>query len=265
MFTAVVVPLDGSELSETALTPARAVASRLGVPIKLLTSSWGGATGDSQEYLDRIALQLDLRGTASVVIADRFAAGAIADVASGETEPLVCMATHGRTGIGRALLGSTAEEVIRSIDGPVLLVGPKSEPLPAGGATELVITIDGSAMSASAVALATEVATTVGLAVVVVTVLEDATVAAVDDPHGLDVVVAGVRAAGLDARSETLSGKDPADVIAEFAGERPAPIICMATHGRGGLERTALGSVAMKVVHQVTCPVLVVRPPSDPA
>lgn len=263
MFSAVVVPVDGSVLSEAALVPARAVASRLGIPLKVLTSSWGGTTNDSQDYLDRLVAQLDLAGTTAVVVADRFAAGAIATVASAEADPLVCMATHGRTGVGRALLGSTAEEVIRSIDTPVLLVGPKSEPLPDGGATELVVTLDGSDTSAAALALATEVATTVGLEIVAVTVLDDHTGGTAEDPHGLDAVVAQARAAGLEARSETLAGKDPAVAIATFASSRPAPIICMATHGRGGMQRTALGSVAMKVVHRVTCPVLVVRPPEQ--
>ena len=264
MFTTVVVPLDGSELSESALRPARAVASRLGISMKLLTSSWGGATADSQGYLERVGTDLEFADVTCVVIADRFAATAITEAAEAESDPLICMATHGRTGIGRALLGSTAEEVIRSVDGPVLLVGPKSEPLPDGGATELLITVDGSETSASVVGLATDVAQTVGLAVVVTTVVEPGD-AGTDDPAGAEAVAASLRAAGLDARSEVLHGKDPASAIAEFAHGRPAPIICMATHGRGGLERTSLGSVAMKVVHQVTCPVLVVRPASDEA
>jgi nucleotide-binding universal stress UspA family protein len=262
MFTTVIVPLDGSTLSETALAPARAVASRLGVPVRLLTSSWGSTVEDSQAYLDRNGADLGLAGTTGVVVADRFAATAIAEAAQAEDSPLVCMATHGRTGIGRALLGSTAEEVIRSIDHPVLLVGPDYQPLPGSGPTELLVTVDGSATSATAVDLAIDVATTVGLAVVVVTVVEGGVA---DAASGVDDVVERIRAAGVEARSEALTGKDPASTIAEFAGSRPAPFICMATHGRGGLQRTALGSVAMKVVHQASCPVLVVRPPSAQA
>jgi nucleotide-binding universal stress UspA family protein len=259
MFTTVIVPLDGSTLSEAALAPARSVATRLGVSIRLLTSSWGARAEDGQAYLDRKAADLDLPGTTSVVVADRFAATAIAESVADDDAPLVCMATHGRTGIGRALLGSTAEEVIRSIEHPVLLVGPESVPLPDGGPTELIITIDGSATSATAVDTAAEVAKTVGLTVVVVTV---AVAGIADDPAGIGEVVERFRAGGLEARSEALTGKDPASAIAAFARSRPAPVVCMATHGRGGIERTALGSVAMKVVHQVTCPVLVVRPPS---
>jgi len=259
MFTTVIVPLDGSTLSEAALAPARAVATRLAVPIRLLTSSWGARAEDGQDYLDRMAADLDLPGTTTVAVADRFAATAITESTLNDVAPLVCMATHGRTGIGRALLGSTAEEVIRSIEHPVLLVGPASAPLPAGGPTELIITIDGSATSASAVDAAAEVAKTVGLTVVVVTVAE---AGVADDPGGVDEVVERFRGAGLEARSEALIGKDPAAAIAAFVRSRPAPLVCMATHGRGGIERTALGSVAMKVVHQVTCPVLVVRPPS---
>ena len=130
--------------------------------------------------------------------------------------------------------------------------------MPDGGPTELVVTIDGSFTAASVLDLAKTVATTVGLSIIVVTVLdgEDDT----HDVHQVDTTVADLTAGGLEARGEILRGRDPADAIATFAQGLAAPMLCMATHGRGGMQRTALGSVAMRVVHQVTCPVLVARP-----
>jgi len=258
MFTTVIVPLDGSTLSESALRPGQAVARRLGVPLQLLSSSWGGTTSDSEKYLGGVAAELDVEDVRTVVVADQFAVSAIRDAAEAEEAPLICMATHGRTGIGRALLGSTAEEVIRSVDGPVLLVGPKSEPLPDGGPTDLVVTLDGSFTAATALDMAKGVAATLGLSIVVVTVLDGEDTS--DDPHRVDATVAELVAGGIDARAEILRGKDAAGAIADLAHGLAAPMLCMATHGRGGMQRTALGSVAMRVVHQVTCPVLVARP-----
>ncbi len=61
-------------------------------------------------------------------------------------------------------------------------------------------------------------------------------------------------------RIETLVGHGaPAPEILRIAAERRASLIVIATHGRTGLQRLALGSVAERVVREASCPVLVVR------
>jgi nucleotide-binding universal stress UspA family protein len=268
MFRTVVVPLDGSPLSEGALVPARTLATRLDVPITLVTTGWGDVTNDSAAYLTRIAEGLGRPGTTTVVVPDRFAAGAIADAVEAAAEPLTCMATHGRTGIGRALLGSTAEEVIRTTARPVLLVGPAAGLECGTDIEELVLTIDGSATSAGVVPLAVEWAKALGLRVSVVTIEETgkAVLEPVPSPGSsassldLDGVAAEIRQAGLEVSSERLQGSDVPAAIVSYAEQRAGALVVMATHGRSGLSRTALGSVAMRVVHHASCPVLVARP-----
>jgi len=54
---------------------------------------------------------------------------------------------------------------------------------------------------------------------------------------------------------------DAADEIVRVATERPCDLIVMGTHGRMGLERVLLGSVAEKVIRHAACPVLTTKPP----
>ena len=64
---------------------------------------------------------------------------------------------------------------------------------------------------------------------------------------------------GVPVESYVQSG-DPATHIALLARDQNAAAVVMSTHGRAGLARTVLGSVAGQVVHRSPCPVLLVRP-----
>ena len=59
-----------------------------------------------------------------------------------------------------------------------------------------------------------------------------------------------------------IDGFDPADALVRDAGERHAAFLALASHGRSGLARTALGSVSMRTVSRASCPVLVAGPKS---
>jgi nucleotide-binding universal stress UspA family protein len=76
--------------------------------------------------------------------------------------------------------------------------------------------------------------------------------------------VAQLRAAGLAAEGEVCAGT-PAESILGVAAQRQISLIALATHGYGGVTRWALGSVADKVVHAATVPVLVVRGTAEAA
>ena len=67
------------------------------------------------------------------------------------------------------------------------------------------------------------------------------------------------RAQGLIARPMVRTGS-PAVTIAQVAAEQQADLVVVGTHGRSGLDRFMLGSVAERVVRQAPCPVLVVKP-----
>lgn len=74
----------------------------------------------------------------------------------------------------------------------------------------------------------------------------------------LGKLVARARAAGVRASSLLLEGS-PADRIVRAAKSRRADLIVMGTHGRSGLAKFFLGSVAERVVATAPCPVLTVR------
>jgi nucleotide-binding universal stress UspA family protein len=264
MLNSIVIPLDGSALSESALPVAAEVARSAGVPTELLTSGWGSTVEELQAYLSGKATTF-AGATTTNVVPDTFPATAISRAV--DAGGAVVMATHGRSGIGKALLGSVAEDVIKATDRPVVLVGPSgSTGGPLQGGT-MVVSTDGSATAGTIIDLAAEWATTLGMSVHVVAVCDpDGTAAGRADLSDAQVAAAvtaaadRLRAAGLTVAEETLVGKDPARAIVDLAGRLPAAMIAMSTHARSGLARTALGSTAIKVVHDASCPVLVTKP-----
>lgn len=76
----------------------------------------------------------------------------------------------------------------------------------------------------------------------------------------LDQRVATARASGASARAALRTGV-PHEEILGVASEEGADLIAIGTHGRGGLERALLGSVADRVIRLAPCPVLTVRQP----
>jgi nucleotide-binding universal stress UspA family protein len=270
MVAKVVVPLDGSALAARALGPAQALAKRTGASLLLLSTRWDDAVDPAREYLQRQAAELGFERVDTMVIYDRVAGPAILTQVD-EPDCVVCMSTHGRGGLGEAVLGSVAEEVLRRSTRPLLLVGPglengvwQSEHWFADG--KLLVTVDGSEASEAIVPAAGEWARLLGLKPWVAHVVRGPAdvVLELDSPEAgatVDRVARNLAEAGLAPQGKVIHGYDTAASILDFAERLPATLVAMATHGRSGFARVALGSVAMRVVHHSFCPVLVVRSP----
>jgi nucleotide-binding universal stress UspA family protein len=69
---------------------------------------------------------------------------------------------------------------------------------------------------------------------------------------------------GRDVEFETLHGERPSRPIVEFADRMGASLLFLATHGRTGIVRLRLGSVAAEVVRHARCPVVLHQPPEIP-
>jgi nucleotide-binding universal stress UspA family protein len=141
-----IVPLDGSSLAEAALPLARGLTKALGGHIVLLgviptpgqlIAEPGGAIGtyvgadharlesEAREYLETTLRMLNASGlSAEATVRQGKAAAEIGDAAREHGAAAVVMATHGRTGLVRALLGSVAGEVLHLGTSPVILVRP---------------------------------------------------------------------------------------------------------------------------------------------
>lgn len=75
-------------------------------------------------------------------------------------------------------------------------------------------------------------------------------------------VISRMKYAGVNVRSEVIVGKSAADVLADYAAKNCVDLIIMATHGRSGMSRLLLGSVAQKLSQSACAPILMVRSPS---
>jgi nucleotide-binding universal stress UspA family protein len=74
----------------------------------------------------------------------------------------------------------------------------------------------------------------------------------------LDKLTAKAQSAGIRASSLTMTG-DPAEQIVRAARSKRADLIVLGTHGRSGLNRFFVGSVAQRVIAAAPCPVVTVR------
>jgi nucleotide-binding universal stress UspA family protein len=260
-----IVPLDGSARAETAIPYARKIGT--GAPLLLVTTMWGTDAAAPREYLRGQAADLADVDVDTRLIYDRGAAEAILLVAREHPGSTICMATHGRSGLGHAVLGSVAEDVVRGAEGPVLLAGPHVAPAPPAMA-KLVLAVDTPTTATAAAPAAAALAASFSLEAWAIEVVAPAPVpfsAEIDttgwpgDTKSAEAAIAALAPLGIAATSEVLRDVDPAHAIVDFARKLPASVIVVGTHARRGLARVALGSVAMQVVHRASCPVLVVR------
>ncbi len=184
---------------------------------------------------------------------------------------LIVMATHGRSGLGRCVYGSVAEEVLAGAPVPVLLVrawhgAPPDAALEAGG--DVLVPLDGSTLAESALPLAERLADALGSALLLLRVIPRTA-------HGLPLLAETLTAQEAIARTylATLAGRldgrnrriltevrvGVAAAAIEAAGlEHTAGLVVMTTHGLTGLRRSTLGSVADAVVRQDSLPVLLI-------
>jgi len=171
-----------------------------------------------------------------------------------ETRPdLIIMGRHGYTGLTRLLMGSVTARVIGHSPCNVLVV-PREVPL---SFDRLLIASDGSVFSEAAWTEALSLAKTMGSALIGVSVA-----AADRDIPAATEVVRGLEAAGA-AQGLTLDtmipiGR-PEDGIVKAADFKGASLIIVGSHGRTGLKRLLMGSVAERVIGHAKCPVLVVK------
>jgi nucleotide-binding universal stress UspA family protein len=280
MYKHVVVPLDGSSLAEGALGPATAFARSTGGQLLLYRAVEPDRQPASVDaYLAEVAGRLDgVVADTSSSAADPPAEG-IERALRGLDDAILCMSSHGRGGIGRSLLGSVAEDVLGRVGDPLLLVGPHCEADRSPVEGPLVVCVDGSKLSEAIVRPAADWAKAFGMTVVFLQVistnieaeLQAAGVRPEDVREGSYVTGLALRLKdlGVDpADWEVLRHRDPsqpASRIVEFVREREAGLVAMSTHGRTGLRRLLIGSVAMRVVHDASCPVLICRPAEFPA
>jgi nucleotide-binding universal stress UspA family protein len=187
------------------------------------------------------------------------------------------MATHGRGGLGRWLLGSVTEKVLQGASTPQLLVRAQASPAPSGPYRKIIVPLDGSKLAEQALTASLPLAQATGATLLLLTVVpssgeqRDAGGAteqawatappAAETDHWQRYLAQVAREQvpeGVGVQTHVVYGH-PAAGILQVSDAPDADLIVMATHGRGGLQRLWLGSVAWKVVQHTHRPVLLVR------
>jgi nucleotide-binding universal stress UspA family protein len=175
---------------------------------------------------------------------------------AGEIQPdLIIMGRHGYTGLTRLLMGSVTARVIGHRPCHVLVV-PRGVLL---RFERLLIASDGSPYSEAAWNEALTLARTMGSALIGVAVAASDR----DIPTVTGVVrnlEAAAAAQGVTLETMIPMGR-PDEGIVKAAEFKQASLIIVGSHGRSGLKRLLMGSVAERVIGHAKCPVLVVKRP----
>jgi len=231
-------------------------------------------------YMDSVASMLAGVGVeASTVMATGEAAEEILTYAADNACDLIAMSTRGHSALKRGLMGSVTDKVVRESNVPVLAVGPKSvEGKDLDGAIRSVaVPLDGSEMAETVLPHVEKLAELLSLEVVLLRVVRmvpwaygahervpmdtaDIEMALeAEAKEYLDTVEARFTAKGIRCRSEVMHGV-PWDKIVNFSGRTNDMMVAISTHGRSGITRLVMGSVADMLIRSLETPVLVVRP-----
>jgi nucleotide-binding universal stress UspA family protein len=276
MLRHILVPTDGSPLSERALTLAETIARAQEAEVTLVrvveSPFWiefgpdatmdaqvydqlvGSLEQDAQQGLSRLQQQLQKSGlTTQTAMLHGHLGAALLDYEAAHQPDLVVMATHGRTGLARFALGSISDHMVREGHAPVLLVRAFSPALSA--ASTALVPLDGSSLAEQALpiveALAQKPLRKVRL------------LQAISSPDQRDAAMTYLQsiadrlhARGLETELDVRT-EDPADAIRQVAAH--VHLVILSTHGRGGLDRFRHGSIAERSMRELNTPVLLIR------
>ncbi len=294
MIGKILVPLDGSQIAESVLPYVREMASRTGAEVLLVaaiqpivvwdatatTFSLDREESFAQSYLDGQSAAFEAKGLrVRTKVLQGPAAESILKAASEEGADLIAMSTHGRSGLTRWLFGSVATKVLEGSDRPLFLVRSSAEAKRGRPVTieKVLVPLDGSSLAESVLPFVEEVAAAFGASIVLYHAITP-----LSAYPGFETVLpahAGEVLADLQAQAEqflhrvaeevrargckvtvAVSVDLAVDGILAAARESGAGLIALGTHGRSGLGRAIMGSVADAVVRRAEVPCLLVHP-----
>jgi nucleotide-binding universal stress UspA family protein len=203
----------------------------------------------------------------------------IVEVARERNATLIAMATHGYGGLKLWTLGSVTDQVVHTVATPVFVVHGAEQVPAAPTIKRILVPLDGSAFARQVLPFATELANQANAEMI----LLQAITSTIEPLAGfrpllrpipqyseliellhwraqleLGGLAEQIRQYGITVRTSIVNGQ-AAEVILDETAQRKADLVVMATHGYSGLKRWALGSVAHKVLHTATVPLVLVR------
>ncbi len=294
MFKRLLVPLDGSKLSEASLSIAAHLAQSLGASVMLLHIIERDApkeihkdrhlteAGQAREYLEEVAKRAF---PASVPVEAHVHTVEVKDVAQSiadhaeELEPdLIVMCTHGNGGAHDLIFGSIAQQVVSIWTTPVLLIPPRCchEQF---SFTRLLVPLDGHVEHEGGLPVASDLAMTLKAKLYLLMVIptpgtlegERAAVRQMlpgamsallemEEEQGREYLrqcLLDLLAEGLQIEAEVRRG-EPVATITETAESLPADLIVLGTHGKTGSDAFWSGSATPKIASRSQIPLLLV-------
>lgn len=291
LFGRILVPLDGSPASEAVLYQAeRLLCGRTGevVLFHAWTPDSGFATPEQAEkYLQTVEARLSSGGARlRRVVRNGLLADSLPAVIDSERISLVALSSHGRDTSPRDPVAGVAESVLRQSRVPIFLArayrhagaadtAPSECEIPS--IRRILVPLDGSSACEAVMPYARELGRLLGALIVLLHVSGEES----EDPGSfvgtrvtgrpsgpapgenasvterIDYAARTFSAAGLETMTLTLGG-DPIPTILNFARPSAVDLIAMTTHGRTGLSKLLMGSVAEKVLKEAILPTLVV-------
>jgi len=274
MLKRILVPLDGSKLSETAIPCALDLASRYkaetmlvevtrhlalaapGLPPETALAMQAEQLKHSRNYLEQHSAAFAPQEVTICTPLGR-PADEISRLALEKGCDLIVMCSHGRDYLSRWLLGSVAEGVIRQAHCPVLLLRPPM--LDRSQFRNILVPSDGSQPSLAFLAdlhqfLAPEGKITLLLSTG--TSLSPELGAIEGYFERIEKELRRVEYNGATLPVAVLKGEPASDILG-WCENQSCDLIAMSTHGRGGYRRFWLGSITEKVARHASCPVLV--------
>jgi nucleotide-binding universal stress UspA family protein len=285
MIRHIMLPLDGSELAERALPVAERVATAVGADLHVVrvvepaapivampvageahgmlpavaylphaSEEWAASVQAADEYLasrrQRLALPMGDRVKTDRLVGN--VAAELLDYVSAHDIDLVVMCSHGRSGLSRFALGSIADRLLRNGTAPVLLVRAFGDPVQL---EQAVVCLDGSSRAETALVMVAALAPAVIREVTLLRVVET-------PKQGMEAeryLEATVRTLPQDrlAYQVRVERGEAAQRILEVAQSKR--LVVLVTHGRSGLMRWAMGSVADHVAHGSPAGLLLLR------
>ena len=286
----ILVPLDGSELSEKVLSHVETLAKKSGAEVILLRVvpfTWPNEflhvremgnklDKEASDYLFAINAQLEEKGIKGECrVHEGSVPKVICDLAREREVDLIAMTTHGRGGVKRWALGSVADKVIQISPIHVLLCRISEKEMAPTNYKNILIPVDGSHFSEGTFPqvkyLMELFESKVWFLYVVDTHLAESFTVIKKSIMGKEEALRRkikdyfttfekrLKKTGATNYEIVVREGLPAETISDFAEELEIDLIAMSTHGRGGIARWALGSVTNKVVQISSNPVLLIR------
>ena len=294
MYDRILVPLDGSPLSGQTVPYVRILGAALKSPVELLRvyepepvyyqpdiAHWQERVQAAEQHREEASHALDsvsetLKAVGISVTANflepHSGAGQvprdppgdpihhIIEVAEKQANTLVVMCTHGRSGMGRWVMGSVTDKVLHAITNPLFIVRAKPEgSAPAEAKLEsIIVPVDGSAIAERIFPHAVNLSKALSIPIRLVSVIPSEESHAHEEDH-LRQLGERLVADGAHSSVSHVSHGDAASAIVELTNEFPDALVAMTTHGRSGVGRWVMGSVTDRVVRYAAGPVLVTR------